>query len=136
MTQAEEMSQRLSGLFSDTLGLEITSAEPEKVEGRLTVRPAICTTGNIMHGGAVMSMADTLGAVATVLNLRPGQGTTTLESKTNFFAAAPEGQQVFATTLPLHRGGRTQVWQTTIRLESGKMVAQITQTQMVLEPRG
>ncbi len=135
MTPEEEMNQRLSGLFPETLGLEVTSAKADAVEGRLTVTAAICTTGKIMHGGAVMSMADTLGAVGTVLNLREGQGTTTLESKTNFFAAAPEGALVIATCLPLHRGGRTQVWQTTLRLESGKMVAQVTQTQMVLEPR-
>ena len=80
-----------------------------------------------------MSLADTVGAVGTFLNLREGQATTTLESKTNFFSAGTVGETVRARSVPLHRGRRTMVWQTTILSESGKLVAQVTQTQMVLE---
>jgi uncharacterized protein (TIGR00369 family) len=86
-----------------------------------------------MHGGAIMAVADTIGAVGTFVNLREGQGTTTLESKTNFFSAAREGTTVTATCQPLHRGRRTMVWQTTLTSQEGKMVAMVTQTQMVLE---
>jgi uncharacterized protein (TIGR00369 family) len=88
-----------------------------------------------MHGGAIMAFADTLGAVGTVLNLPPGAGTTTIESKTNFFAAAPAGATVTGVSTPLHRGRRTMVWQTQVALADGKPVALVTQTQMVLEAR-
>ena len=132
MSQVTEMQDRLKGLLSDTLGVVITVAEKELVEADLLVRPEICTSGHILHGGAVMAFADTLGAVGTTLNLREGQGTATIESKTNFFAAGPEGETVHARCVPLHRGGRTQVWQTNITRADGRLVAQVTQTQMVL----
>jgi uncharacterized protein (TIGR00369 family) len=88
-----------------------------------------------MHGGAIMAFADTLGAMATSLNLQPGYGTTTMESKTNFFAPGVEGTTVRAETTPLHRGRRTHTWQTRILGADGRLLALVTQTQMVLEPR-
>ena len=86
----------------------------------------------VKHGGAVMAFADTLGAAATVLNLAEGKGTTTIESKTNFVGPAPVGTTITGETTPIHRGRRTQVWQTRITTAEGKLVAVVTQTQMVL----
>ncbi|HVF90160.1 MAG TPA: PaaI family thioesterase [Blastocatellia bacterium] len=121
--------------FSKLLGLEFLVATPERVLAEMPVREELCTTPAILHGGAIMAFADTLGACATVLNLREGFNTTTLESKTNFFAPAPLGTKVTGECLALHRGRRTMVWQTRITSESGRLVAQVTQTQMVIEPR-
>ena len=126
---------RLAGLLPDTLGIELTSVSAESVVATLTVREGICTSGSILHGGAVMAFADTLGAVATVMNLPEGAGTTTLESKTNFFRAAPAGTTVTGTCTPLHRGRSTMVWQTRIEDAEQRLVALVTQTQMVLAPR-
>jgi 1,4-dihydroxy-2-naphthoyl-CoA hydrolase len=114
------------------LGVTITVATPDRVVAELTVREELCTAGNIIHGGAIMAFADTMGALGTVVNLREGQGTTTIESKTNFFAASPVGTRLIAETTPLHRGRRTQVWETQISNEQGRLVAKVTQTQMVL----
>lgn len=125
-----------SRYFPALLGIQVVSAEPDRVVGEVFVRPELCTVPGIMHGGALMAFADTLGAMATVLNLPgPQYGTTTLESKTNFIAAGPEGTTVRGECVPIHRGRRTMVWQTTIRREDGGLVAVVTQTQMVLEPR-
>jgi uncharacterized protein (TIGR00369 family) len=114
------------------MDIRVTVAEPDRVVAELIVREELCTSGEIMHGGAVMAFADTVGALGTVLNLREGQGTTTLESKTNFFAASPLGARLIAETTPLHRGRRTQVWETRITNAEGRLVAKVTQTQMVL----
>jgi uncharacterized protein (TIGR00369 family) len=127
----EEMQRLLSGLPS-TLGLTIIRAEPDVVVAELLVRPEICTLGDTIHGGAIMAFADTVGAVGTVMNLREGQGTTTIESKTNFFAGAKVGTKLTAESVPLHRGRRTQVWETRITNPDGRLVAKVTQTQMVL----
>jgi 1,4-dihydroxy-2-naphthoyl-CoA hydrolase len=114
------------------LGLTVTLATPERVVAELTVREDLCTSGSIMHGGAIMAFADTVGALGTVVNLRDGQGTTTIESKTNFFAGSPVGTRLIAEAVPLHRGRRTQVWETRITNADGRLVAKVTQTQMVL----
>jgi uncharacterized protein (TIGR00369 family) len=114
------------------MDIRVTVAEPDRVVAELIVREELCTSGQIMHGGAVMAFADTVGALGTIVNLREGQGTTTLESKTNFFAASPVGTRLTAETTPLHRGRRTQVWETRITNEQGRLVAKVTQTQMVL----
>ena len=135
MDAVEQMQQRVDGFFPSLLGIRFVTVEPERVVAELDVRREICTVPGVMHGGAVMSLADTLGAVGTIMNLREGQGTTTMESKTNFFGPAVEGTTLTAECIPLHRGGRTHVWETTIRNPAGKMVAKVTQTQMVLEPR-
>lgn len=121
--------------FSKLLGIEFLSATPERVLAEMIVRDELCTTPAILHGGAIMAFADTLGACATVINLKPGFATTTIESKTNFFAPAPAGTKVTGECTALHRGRRTMAWQTRITSEQGKLIAVVTQTQMVLEPR-
>lgn len=129
------MSDHPAGLaqpFPQLMGVEVLSADKTKVTARLHVRPDLCTTGHILHGGAVMAFADGLGGLAAFLNLPPGAGTTTVESKTNFFAPAKEGETITAETTPLHVGRRTSVWQTRIARADGKLVALVTQTQLVL----
>jgi 1,4-dihydroxy-2-naphthoyl-CoA hydrolase len=121
--------------FAELMGIEIVSAGKEKVVATLAVRDQLCTRPAVLHGGAAMAFADTLGAIATVMNLPEGHGTTTIESKTNFLSAAPAGSVVTGECTPIHRGKRTMVWQTRITLPGGKLVALITQTQMVLEPK-
>jgi uncharacterized protein (TIGR00369 family) len=120
------------GFFPELLGLRFLVATRDEVRAELPFRPELCTTPGVMHGGALMAFADTLGAYGTVLNLPAGARTTTLESKTNFFAAAAETAKVVGESVPLHRGGRTMVWQTRISREDGRLVAMVTQTQMVL----
>jgi 1,4-dihydroxy-2-naphthoyl-CoA hydrolase len=121
--------------LAELLGIRFLAAEPERVTAELAVRAEICTVPAILHGGAIMAFADTLGACATMLNLPKGAGTTTLESKTNFLSGAPAGSKVIGECTPIHRGRSTMVWQTRITLESGKLCAIVTQTQMVLQPR-
>jgi 1,4-dihydroxy-2-naphthoyl-CoA hydrolase len=130
-----QMQSRLKGFFPDLMGLRLVSLAPDLVVAEITVRDDLCTVPGIMHGGAVMAFADTLGAVGTSMHLKPGQGTTTLESKTNFFAAGAAGTTIRAECRPLHIGGRTMVWQTDVLSADGKLIAKVTQTQMVLEPR-
>jgi uncharacterized protein (TIGR00369 family) len=132
MPIADEMQKLMQGLFPGLMGLRIEEATPEKVVASLLVRPDLCTTGGVCHGGALMAFADTVGAVGTVMNLPAGARTTTIESKTNFLGAAPVNTGIRAESTPLHRGRTTQVWQTAIRSETGKLVAVVTQTQMVL----
>ena len=121
--------------FSDLLGVELIEVTPERVVARMKVRPELCTRPAVLHGGAVMALADTLGGVATVANLAAGQWTTTIESKTNFLAAVPEGETATAECTALHRGKTTMVWQTKISREDGRIAAYVTQTQLVLAPR-
>ncbi len=119
--------------FAELKGVTFVEAEQDRVVARMLVRPDLCTLGHTIHGGAVMAFADSVGAAATVINLPPdAKGTTTIESKTNFVGGAKEGTTITATATPVHRGRRTQVWQTRIEGENGKLVAVITQTQMVL----
>jgi 1,4-dihydroxy-2-naphthoyl-CoA hydrolase len=118
--------------FAELLGIEIVSAAPDKVAARMRVRDDLCTRPAVLHGGAAMAFADTLGALATVLNLPEGKSTTTIESKTNFLAPAPAGSTVVAECTPIHRGKRTMVWQTRITTAEGRLVAVVTQTQLVL----
>ena len=118
--------------FARLLGLKFVAASETGVTAEMVVRPDLCTRPDILHGGAVMAFADTLGAVATVLNLSEGKTTTTIESKTNFLGPAPVGSTVIGETTPIHRGRRTMVWQTRITTDQGKLVAVVTQTQMVL----
>jgi len=123
--------EQLAGTLADTLGIEIVEASPERVVARLAIRDELRTVGGALHGGTLMAFADTIGAVATVLNLPAGAGTTTLESKTNFFAAGRSGT-VHAEATPLHRGKRTMVWQTRVSDETGRLLSLTIQTQMVL----
>jgi 1,4-dihydroxy-2-naphthoyl-CoA hydrolase len=118
--------------FADLLGIEIVSASPDQVSARMLVRDDLCTRPAVLHGGAVMAFADTLGALATVLNLPEGKSTTTIESKTNFLRPAPVGATVTGECTPIHRGRRTMVWQTRISDAEGRLVAIVTQTQIVI----
>ncbi|HVV42608.1 MAG TPA: PaaI family thioesterase [Nitrobacter sp.] len=119
--------------FADLKGVTFIEADLDRVVARMVVRPDLCTAGHTIHGGAVMAFADSVGAAATVINLpADAKGTTTIESKTNFIGGAKEGTTVIAIATPVHRGRRTQVWQTRLETEEGKLVAVVTQTQMVL----
>jgi uncharacterized protein (TIGR00369 family) len=118
--------------FSRLLGIRFVSATLEKIVAHITVRDDLCTRHSTVHGGCLMAFADTLGATGTVVNLPEGAWTTTIESKTNFIAPAPVGSTLVGESTPIHRGRRTQIWQTRITTEDGKLVAVVTQTQMVL----
>ena len=132
MDMLASVQQILKPLFPGLLGIELAEVGPERVLASMQVRPELCTTGNVLHGGAIMAFADTLGAVATFANLPKGARTTTIESKTNFLGAAPAGTRVSGECTPFHRGRTTMVWQTLVKTEAGKLCAVITQTQMVL----
>jgi uncharacterized protein (TIGR00369 family) len=134
MTDLERLRQ-IDLPFARLLGIEYLAASKERVSAAMLVRPDLCTVNSIIHGGAIMAFADSLGAAGTVLNLPAGAGTTTIESKTNFLAAAPAGQKLLGEATPVHIGRRTMVWQTRLSLENGRAVALVTQTQMVLEPK-
>lgn len=132
MDELERLAQmRLP--FAEVLGVRYTAASKDRVTAEMLVREDLCTRPAVLHGGAVMAFADTLGAAATVLNLPEGAWTTTIESKTNFLAPAPAGTTVRGETTPVHRGRRTMVWQTRVTTSEGRAVALVIQTQMVLE---
>jgi uncharacterized protein (TIGR00369 family) len=118
--------------FAKLLGLELVTVTPECVEAVLHVREELCTRPAVLHGGALMALADTLGAIATVANLAEGTTTTTVESKTNFFAAIPVGDTARAECTPLHRGRTTMVWQTRVTRSDGRLAALVIQTQLVI----
>ena len=128
---AAAVTERFKGTLSDLLGIRFVETSPDRVVAELTYREDLTTVGGSLHGGTLMAFADTVGAVATVLNLPAGASTTTLESKTNFFAPGRAGV-VRAEATPLHRGKRTQVWQTRVTDAGGKLLSLTTQTQMVL----
>lgn len=119
--------------FAGFLGMKVTHVSPERVTAELVMREELNNRFGIMHGGAIMALADNIGGTATMANLKPGQSTTTIESKTNFFAAVPLGDTAYAECTPLHRGRSTMVWQTRVTRGDGKLCALVTQTQMVLE---
>jgi uncharacterized protein (TIGR00369 family) len=132
MTPLEKI-QAMKMPFAELTGVTFTEAAQDRVVAKMLVRPELCTLHHTIHGGALMAFADSVGAAATVINLPDdAKGTTTLESKTNFIGGAKEGMVVIATATPIHRGRRTQVWQTRLETEDGKLVAVVTQTQMVL----
>ena len=118
--------------FAELLGIEFVSASPDRIVAEMTVREDLCTIPAVLHGGAIMAFADTLGAMGTLVNLPQGAGTTTVESKTNFVAPAPVGTRVIGETTPIHRGRRTMIWQTRVSNSEGRLVALVTQTQLVL----
>jgi 1,4-dihydroxy-2-naphthoyl-CoA hydrolase len=133
--EAAEVLQVALAPFPKLLGIKILSVTPERVTAEMVVRADLCTEPAILHGGAIMAFADTLGAHATVPNLMGGAWTTTIESKTNFLAPAPVGSRVLGECTAIHRGKKTMVWQTRVTGENGRLLAIVTQTQMVLEPR-
>jgi uncharacterized protein (TIGR00369 family) len=116
--------------FAVTLGIELLQATPDCVRGRLAWSHHLTTTADVMHGGAIMSLADTCGGVCAYLNLPAGaQGTATIESKTNFLRAV-RGGAATATTRPLHRGRTLIVLETEIARDDGNLAAKVTQTQV------
>jgi 1,4-dihydroxy-2-naphthoyl-CoA hydrolase len=117
--------------FAALLGIEIVSAASDRIVAEMTVRREFCTRPDVLHGGALMAFADTLGALGTLANLTEGSGTATVESKTNFISSAPVGARIVGEATPLHRGSRTMVWQTRITNAEGKLVAMVTQTQLI-----
>jgi uncharacterized protein (TIGR00369 family) len=136
MLSLETLQQILDPLFPGLMGVRLVEVAPERVVGEIVVRADLCTTGGILHGGACMAFADTLGAVGTFVNLAPGKRTTTTDSSTKFISGAPVGTTVVGECVALHRGRTTQVWQTSIRSPEGKLCAVVTQTQLVLDSAG
>jgi len=133
MHDLESLQTLLAPLFPGLMGVQLVEATPARVVATLQVRPDLCTSGGILHGGAAMAFADTLGAVGTVINLAAGKRTTTTDSSTKFIAGARVDTVVTGECLALHRGRTTQVWQTSIRTADGKLCAVVTQTQLVLD---
>ena len=136
MPDVAALQQLIEPLFPGTMGVRLTSVEPERITAEMPVRPDLCTAGGILHGGAYMAFADTLGAVGTVVNLGAGQRTTTTDSSTKFIAAAKVGTTVTGESVALHRGRTTMVWQTTVRNADGRLCAVVTQTQLVMSSGG
>jgi uncharacterized protein (TIGR00369 family) len=134
MTTIDDMWLQESIPLAKLIGIELVAAGPDEVRGKLPWAPERCTTTAVLHGGVLMAFADTLGAVCALVNLRPGENTSTIESKTNFFRAVRSGT-VEGITRPLHVGRTTIVVQTDLLDSDGRRVAQTTQTQAVLAPR-
>lgn len=133
MPSLAALEQLLAPLFAGLMGVRLLEATPERVKAEMVVRPDLCTAGGILHGGAYMAFADTLGAVGTVLNLGRDQSTTTTDSSTKFIGGARVGTTVTGECVALHRGRRTHVWQTEVRSAEGKLCAVVTQTQLVMD---
>ncbi|MGE0313528.1 MAG: PaaI family thioesterase [Lautropia sp.] len=133
MIDIESLQRRIAPLFPGLMGVVLLEAAPDRVLAELKVRPDLCTAGGIMHGGAYMAFADTLGAIGTVVNLTEGRTTTTTDSSTKFIAGARVGTVVTGESVALHRGRTTMVWQTAVRNADGRLCALVTQTQLVLD---
>lgn len=125
----------MAPLFPGLMGIRLLEASPERVLAEMEVRQDLCTVGGILHGGAIMAFADTLGAVGTLLNLPPGRSTTTTDSSTKFIAGARTGTTVRGECRALHRGRTILVWQTSVTGDDGRLCAVVMQTQLVLEAR-
>ena len=133
MQDPAALQKLLDPLFPGLIGVRLTEVTPDRVVADMEVRPALCTTGGILHGGACMAFADTLGAVGTFVNLAAGQRTTTTDSSTKFIAGARVGTTVTGTCVALHRGRTTMVWQTSVSNADGRLCAVVMQTQLVLD---
>ena len=133
MIDRDTMQKFIEPIFPGLMGVKLEELGPERVLATMEVRADLCTSGGILHGGAYMAFADTLGAVGTVINLPPGKKTTTTDSSTKFIAGAKVGTTVTGESVALHRGRTTQVWQTTIRNAEGRLCAVVTQTQLILD---
>lgn len=119
--------------FARHLGARLISATPDRVELAMTVTQDLANRNGVLHGGAIMGLADNAGGTATFLNLVPGASTTTLESKTNFIRPIRIGDEARAIATPIHRGRTTQIWQTHVLRGDGRVAAIVTQTQLVLD---
>jgi 1,4-dihydroxy-2-naphthoyl-CoA hydrolase len=133
MHDINSLQKLLEPLFPGLMGVRLVELAPHRVVAEMAVRPELCTSGGILHGGAYMAFADTLGAVGTVLNLAAGKRTATTDSSTKFISGARVNTTVTGESIALHRGRTTMVWQTSIRNAEGKLCAVVTQTQLVLE---
>ena len=133
MLSPQAIQELLDPLFPGLMGVRIIDLTPERVVAELVVRPDLCTVGGILHGGAYMAFADTLGAIGTVVNMPEGKRTTTTDSSTKFIGAARVNTTVTGECVALHRGRTTMVWQTSIKSEEGKLCAVVTQTQLLLD---
>jgi 1,4-dihydroxy-2-naphthoyl-CoA hydrolase len=133
MTDLAALQELLEPLFPGLMGVRLLEIAPDKVRAEMEVRGDLCTAGGILHGGASMAFADTLGAVGTLVNLAPGKRTTTTDSSTKFISGARVHTKVQGECVALHRGRTTMVWQTSIRSAEGKLCAVVTQTQLVLD---
>lgn len=118
--------------FAHHIGIRVTHVTRDRVEAEMRVGPEHANRNGMLHGGAVMALADNLGGTATVANLPEGMTTSTIESRTNFFASVALGDTVRAECTPLHRGRTTMVWQTRITRADGRLAAIVTQTQLVM----
>ena len=135
MDLVKVIQEQMQNYLPGHLGIEIMQADKELVTASLAVKRNVCTLGDRLHGGAIMAFADTLGAVGAFLNLPEGAATTTIESKTNFTGGAPLDSRVIGKAELIHNGKTLSVWQTRIETEEGKLVAMVTQSQMVLLPK-
>lgn len=132
MPDVKAVQAVMDPLLPGLLGVRLVALAPDRIVAELTVRADLCTTGGILHGGAYMAFADTLGAVGSYLSLPQGARTTTTDSSTKFIAGAKLGSVVTGECVALHLGRTTQVWQTTIRRDDGKLCAVVTQTQLTV----
>jgi 1,4-dihydroxy-2-naphthoyl-CoA hydrolase len=134
MQTLSSIQQQFESLFPGLMGMDLLEAAAERVVATMRVRPDLCTTGGVLHGGALMAFADTLGAVGTFMNLAEGARTTTIDSSTKFIGAAPAGSTIRGECVPFHRGRTTMVWQTVVKSDAGKICGVVTQTQLILYP--
>ena len=132
MISLSSLQEQFAELFPGLMGMELLETTADRVVASMKVRPDLCTTGGVLHGGALMAFADTLGAVGTFMNLAEGARTTTIDSSTKFIGAAASGSTVRGECTAFHRGRTTMVWQTLVRSESGKLCGVVTQTQLIL----
>ena len=132
MNTPASMQELFAPLFPGLMGIAFSEVTTDRVVASLKVRPDLCTTGEILHGGALMAFADTLGAVGTFMSLPAGVRTTTIESSTKFLRGAPSGSTVIGECTAFHRGRTTMVWQTFVKSEAGKLCGVVTQTQLIL----
>ena len=136
MHSLESLQRLFAPLFPGLLGIALKEASAERVVATMRVRPDLCTTGDALHGGAIMALADTLGAVGTFQNLPEAAGTTTIDSSTKFIRAVRAGTTVTAECTAFHRGRTTMVWQTLIKSDDGRLCAVVMQTQLVFAAKG
>ena len=133
MPTIEQLNALIAPLLPGLMGVRLLETSDRHVRAELTVRPDLCTAGGILHGGAYMACADTLGAIGTVVRLRKGQTTATTDSSTKFISGAKVGAVITGESVALHVGRRTHVWQTEIRTAEGKLCAVVTQTQLIMD---
>jgi 1,4-dihydroxy-2-naphthoyl-CoA hydrolase len=132
MHTPSSIQEQFAALFPGLMGVELIEAAPDRVVASMKVRPDLCTIGGVLHGGALMAFADTLGAIGTLMNLAADARTTTIDSSTKFIGAAPAGSTVRGECSAFHRGRTTMVWQTLVKSETGKLCGVVTQTQLIL----